>query len=170
MPPRRHTDEDGEEVLAEFYGWVSFVPGEDEAEPGDLTAKADFTDVTAADNPDWKIDLNDDVIGGWRADGGRGGDVTLVWGLPLVRGAVAATAELDGEADRPGAGRRRPLHPGRGRRGARLRRRLFLAMKLWDRQRAASSPRRASTPRARTTSPRTTSPRTNSEDEEPEAK
>jgi hypothetical protein len=23
--------------------------------------------------------------------------VTLVWGLPLVRGAVAATAELDGE-------------------------------------------------------------------------
>ena len=33
----------------------------------------------------------------WRADGGRGGDITLIWGLPLVRGAVAATAELDGE-------------------------------------------------------------------------
>ena len=37
------------------------------------------------------------MIGSWRTDGGRGGDVTLIWGLPLVRGAVAATAELDGE-------------------------------------------------------------------------
>ena len=46
---------------------------------------------------DWKIDLSDDVIGAWRAEGERGGDITLVWGLPLVRGAVAATAELDGE-------------------------------------------------------------------------
>ena len=45
----------------------------------------------------WKIDLSDDVIGAWRAEGDRGGDITLVWGLPLVRGAVAATAELDGE-------------------------------------------------------------------------
>ena len=67
------------------------------ASPADLRAKVDFTDVTADDNPDWKIDLNDDVIGQWRTDGGRGGDVTLVWGLPLVRGAVAVTAELDGE-------------------------------------------------------------------------
>ncbi|MET0729768.1 MAG: hypothetical protein ABWZ18_04670 [Solirubrobacterales bacterium] len=90
--------EDGEETLAEFYGWVSFAPGDDDGgEPIDLRAKADFTDVTAADNPDWKIDLNDDVVGEWRTDGGRGGEVTLVWGLPLVRGAVAVTAELDGE-------------------------------------------------------------------------
>jgi len=37
------------------------------------------------------------VIGTWRAEGERGGDVTLVWGLPMVRGAVAVTAELDGE-------------------------------------------------------------------------
>jgi hypothetical protein len=90
--------EDGEPMLAEFFGWVSFDPGDDPAaEPADLRAKADFTDVTADDNPDWKIDLNDDVVGKWRTDGGRGGDVTLVWGLPLVRGAVAVTAELDGE-------------------------------------------------------------------------
>ena len=33
----------------------------------------------------------------WRAEGGRGGDVTLIWGLPLIRGTVAATAELDQE-------------------------------------------------------------------------
>jgi hypothetical protein len=87
---------DGEGVLAEYFGWVSFEPGED-GEPQDLRATADFTDVTADDNPDWRIDLNDDVIGAWRTDGGRGGDITLVWGLPLVRGAVAVTAELDGE-------------------------------------------------------------------------
>jgi hypothetical protein len=91
------TDEDGESVLAEYYGWVSFAPGDDGDEPADLRSKVDFTDVTAEGNPDWRIDLNDDVIGGWRTDGGRGGDVTLIWGLPLVRGAVAATAELDGE-------------------------------------------------------------------------
>jgi hypothetical protein len=93
------TDEEGESVLAEFYGWVSFDPGNtaDGAEPADLRAKVDFTDVTAEDNPDWRIDINDDVIGAWRTDGGRGGDVTLIWGLPLVRGAVAVTAELDGE-------------------------------------------------------------------------
>jgi len=92
------TGEDGEAVLAEYYGWVSYAPSEDDDEaPADLRSKVDFTDVTAEDNPDWKIDINDDVIGSWRTDGGRGGDVTLVWGLPLVRGAVAATAELDGD-------------------------------------------------------------------------
>ncbi len=90
-------DADGEQVLAEYFGWVSFDAGNADAEPGEMSAKADFTDVTADDNPEWKIDLNDDVIGAWRTDGGRGGDVTLVWGLPLVRGAVAVTAELDGE-------------------------------------------------------------------------
>jgi hypothetical protein len=62
-----------------------------------MTASVDFTDVTAAANPDWEVDLNDDVIGEWRADGGRGGEITLIWGTPLVRGALAATAELDGE-------------------------------------------------------------------------
>src|SRR5215216_1165910 len=30
-------------------------------------------------------------------DGEPGGDITLVWGLPLVRGASAVTAELDDE-------------------------------------------------------------------------
>lgn len=88
--------EDGDSVLAEYFGWVSFERG-DEDEPKELRARADFTDVTAEDNPDWQIDLNDDVIGSWHAGGGRGGDITMVWGLPLVRGAAAATAELDGQ-------------------------------------------------------------------------
>jgi hypothetical protein len=82
--------------VVEYFGHVSFERPED-SEPRDLRGEADFTDVTADDNPDWRIDLNDDVIGAWRADGGRGGEVTLIWGLPLVRGAAAATAELDGE-------------------------------------------------------------------------
>jgi len=90
------TADDGESVLPEYFGWVSFERSEG-GEPRGLKARAEFTDVTAEDNPDWQIDLNDDVIGRWHADGGRGGDVTLVWGLPLVRGAAAATAELDGE-------------------------------------------------------------------------
>ena len=88
---------DSEEAgTVEYFGWVSFERPED-GEPGDLRASADYTDVTAEDNPEWRIDLSDDVIGAWRAEGDRGGDITLVWGLPLVRGAVAATAELDGE-------------------------------------------------------------------------
>jgi hypothetical protein len=80
----------------EYFGWVSFDRPED-GEPTGLRATADYTDVTAEDNPDWRIDLSDDVIGNWNAEGDRGGDITLVWGLPLVRGAIAATAELDGE-------------------------------------------------------------------------
>jgi hypothetical protein len=86
---------ESEEGRIELFGHVSYAqpPG---GEPADFAAKADFTDVLAEDNPDWKIDLNDDVIGRWRGENGRAGAVTLVWGRPLVRGAVAATAELDG--------------------------------------------------------------------------
>lgn len=80
----------------EYFGWISFERP-DEGEPRELRAGADYTDVTAETSPGWRIDLSDDVIGRWRAEGDRGGDVTLVWGLPLVGGAMAATAELDGE-------------------------------------------------------------------------
>lgn len=80
----------------EIFGHVSYVQPP-EGEPAEFAAKADFTDVLAEGNPDWRIDLNDDVIGRWRGENGRAGAVTLVWGRPLVRGAVAATAVLDGE-------------------------------------------------------------------------
>jgi hypothetical protein len=97
-PAGEGESDEGAEAAApiEYFGWVSFERTGD-GEPEDLTARADFTDVTAEDNPDWRIDLSDDVIGAWRAEGERGGDITLVWGLPLVRGAMAVTAELDGE-------------------------------------------------------------------------
>ncbi len=90
------TRAEGAEGELELFGHVSYVQPEG-GEPGDLQAKADFTDVLAEENPDWKIDLNDDVIGRWRGENGRAGAVTLVWGRPLLQGPVAATAELDGE-------------------------------------------------------------------------
>jgi hypothetical protein len=78
----------------ELYGHVSYVQPED-GDPADFRARADFTDVLAEENPDWRIDLNDDVIGRWRGENGRAGDVTLIWGVPLVQGALAATAQLE---------------------------------------------------------------------------
>jgi hypothetical protein len=84
----------GPEGTLELFGHVSYELPEG-GEPQRFEAKADFTDVLAEDNPGWKIDLNDEVIGRWRGENGRAGSVTLVWGRPLVRGAVAATAELD---------------------------------------------------------------------------
>ncbi|HYH54114.1 MAG TPA: hypothetical protein VD761_08285 [Solirubrobacterales bacterium] len=94
VPCSAHTE--SEEGRLELFGHVSYVQPA-EGEPTDFTAKADFTDVLAEDNADWQIDLNDDVIGRWRGENGRAGAVTLVWGRPLIRGAVAATAVLDGE-------------------------------------------------------------------------
>jgi hypothetical protein len=87
---------ENEEGRLELFGHVSYVQPS-EGEPRDFAAEADFTDILAEDNPDWRIDLNDDVIGRWRGENGRAGSVTLVWGRPLVRGAVAATAVLEAE-------------------------------------------------------------------------
>ncbi len=87
---------ESEEGRLELYGHVSYAqpPG---GEPGEFAARAEFTDILAEDNEDWRIDLNDEVIGRWRGENGRAGAVTLVWGRPLVRGAVAATAAIEGE-------------------------------------------------------------------------
>jgi hypothetical protein len=85
----------GPEGTIELFGHVSHEPAV-EGDPAGFRAKADFTDVLAEDNPDWRIDLNDDVIGRWRGENDRAGSVTLVWGRPLVQGAVAATGELEG--------------------------------------------------------------------------
>jgi hypothetical protein len=87
---------ESDEGRLELFGHVSYVQPP-EGEPSNFEAKADFTDILAEDNEDWRIDLNDDVIGRWRGENGRAGAVTLVWGRPLVRGAVAATAVLETE-------------------------------------------------------------------------
>ena len=88
------TRAEGPEGAVELFGHVSYVQPA-EGDPTDFQAKADFTGVLAEDNPDWRIDLNDEVIGRWRGENGRAGAVTLVWGRPLLQGAVAATAELE---------------------------------------------------------------------------
>ena len=67
-------------------------------EPEDFAARADFTDETAERNPDWRIDLCEEVVGVWRGEGGRNADMTLVWGVPLLSRARVATAELAGLA------------------------------------------------------------------------
>jgi hypothetical protein len=82
----------------ELFGYVSFAPGDDDGEPQDFAASADYTSETAARNPDWKLDLCDEVIGAWRGEEGRRADMTLVWGRPLVRGGAIVTAELAGLA------------------------------------------------------------------------
>ena len=73
---------ESEEGTLELFGHVSYVQPLG-GEATDFAANADFTDILAADNPDWRIDLNDDVVGRWRGENGRAGAVTLVWGRPL---------------------------------------------------------------------------------------
>ncbi len=77
----------------ELFGFVSFADGADGA-PDDFAARADFTSETADDNPDWQIDLNEEVIGRWRGEQGRSADMTLIWGTPMVEHGALATAEL----------------------------------------------------------------------------
>jgi hypothetical protein len=77
----------------ELFGHVSFVRDE-EGEPADFASEADFTGETAEANPDWQIDLCDEVVGAWRGEHGGVAAMTLVWGVPLVRDGAIATAEL----------------------------------------------------------------------------
>jgi hypothetical protein len=78
----------------EVYGYVRFVAGTDGRDQGDFTAYADFTEETAARNPDWHLDLSDEVVGSWRGQDDEVAQVTLVWGRALIDGGAAATAEL----------------------------------------------------------------------------
>jgi hypothetical protein len=79
----------------EVFGYVSYAPGEgDDDEPTDFAAVADFTDETAERHPEWQMDICEEVVGGWRGEGGRVAAMTLVWGVPLLPGGRIATAEL----------------------------------------------------------------------------
>jgi hypothetical protein len=78
----------------ELFGYVRFIPGGEGGEPRELSAHLDFTDETAARNPDWQMDLCDEVIGSWRGHGRAVAAMTLVWGHPLLAGGRVATAEL----------------------------------------------------------------------------
>jgi hypothetical protein len=81
----------------ELFGFVSHLPaGSDGDEPEGFEATADFTSETAEANPEWKLDLGEEVIGLWRGEEGRVAQMTLVWGSALVPGGAVATAELAG--------------------------------------------------------------------------
>jgi hypothetical protein len=78
----------------EVFGYVSYTREHEGAQATDFAAKADYTEETAEENPEWTLDLSDEEIGHWRGPEGRRGIVTLVWGVALVADGVAATTEL----------------------------------------------------------------------------
>jgi hypothetical protein len=73
---------------------VSFAPAAGVEEASDFHAIADATTQTADANPDWRIDLCDEVVGVWRGEEGKVAAMTLVWGRPLVDGGSIVTGEL----------------------------------------------------------------------------
>jgi len=78
----------------ELFGYVRFIPAVDDGEPSDFAAHVDLTEETAERNPDWQLDLCEEVIGAWRGHLGAVAAMTLVWGRPLIAGGRIVTAEL----------------------------------------------------------------------------
>jgi hypothetical protein len=78
----------------ELFGYVRFIAAGEGDEPSDLAAQVDVTEELAERNPDWRLDLCEEVIGAWRGQLGAVAAVTLVWGRPLVSGGRIVTAEL----------------------------------------------------------------------------
>jgi hypothetical protein len=78
----------------ELFGHVRYVPAPEDGDPSDFSAHVDFTEETAERNPDWTLDLCDEVIGTWRGQVGAVAAMTLVWGRPLISGGAIVTAEL----------------------------------------------------------------------------
>jgi hypothetical protein len=80
------------DVGYELFGYVSF---DDDGEgPDHFEARADFTGDVAETNPDWKLDLNEMVLGVWRGENGNSAEMTLIWGVPLLPGGALVTGEL----------------------------------------------------------------------------
>ncbi len=79
----------------EVFGFLAWEQPE-EGEPQVDEWRASATAETADGNPDWQVDLCEEVVGGWRGETGKEAKMTLVWGRPLVRGAAIATGELAG--------------------------------------------------------------------------
>jgi hypothetical protein len=75
----------------ELFGYVSFAPGEEATE---LYAWADYTADTADDHPEWRMDISQEVIGGWRGERGQVAAMTLIWGVPFERRGRLVSAQL----------------------------------------------------------------------------
>ena len=99
----------------ELFGYVRYLQGA-EGDRGEIVASVDFTEETAERNPDWRLDLCDEVIGTWRGEGGAAAAMTLVWGRPMVSGGAIVTAELRRAGRRPVRAARRAVHADRPRR------------------------------------------------------
>jgi hypothetical protein len=79
----------------ELFGYVRHTTARaGEHEPGAFSAHVDFTSETAAENPDWQLDICEEVIGAWRGHSAAEAAMTLVWGRPLIAGGHIVTAEL----------------------------------------------------------------------------
>ena len=78
----------------ELYGYVSFAPGD---EPSELYAWADYTPDVAEDQPEWRMDICQEVVGGWRGERGQVAAMTLIWGVPLEKRGRRVSAELGPE-------------------------------------------------------------------------
>jgi hypothetical protein len=80
----------------ELFGFVSFTESGEQGGRGpvDFETRADYTSETAETNPEWKLDINDEVVAQWRGEQGNVADMTLVWGVPMVPAAAVATAVL----------------------------------------------------------------------------
>jgi hypothetical protein len=76
----------------ELFGYVSFSPTDDG--PVDLYAWADYTADVAEDHPEWRMDISQEVVGGWRGERGMVAAMTLIWGVPFERRGRVVTAEL----------------------------------------------------------------------------
>jgi hypothetical protein len=78
----------------ELFGYVRFAPAIEQGDPGDFFAHVDFTEETAEKNPDWTLDICEEVIGAWRGHASTPAAMTLVWGRPLLSRGRIVTAEL----------------------------------------------------------------------------
>jgi hypothetical protein len=80
----------------ELFGYVRFAAAGAGAheQPEEFLAQADFTEETAERNPDWQLDLCEEVVGSWRGQLGAVASMTLVWGRSLVSGGRLVTGEL----------------------------------------------------------------------------
>src|SRR4051794_32543220 len=85
----------------ELFGYVSFAPGD---EPSELYAWADYTPDVAEDHPEWRMDISQEVVGGWGGGGGGGAGGTLIWGGPLAGRGGGGAAALGGLAGGGGGG------------------------------------------------------------------
>ena len=101
----------------ELFGYVSFVAGDDGPRGRRAsTPSADFTDRDGRRNPDWKIDLSDEVIGRWRGEQGKVADDDAGLGRPARRRRRDRDRRAGRPRRRPVRARRGPLHADRARR------------------------------------------------------